>query len=101
VEEQIKEDEMNGACSTYERGGECIVLVGKAHSKRLQESCMYRWYNIKINIKEIGWESMGWIHLAKGGMVTWPAFLDILQCRVIHFHGILEKHPASTFGAEE
>jgi hypothetical protein len=41
-------------------------LVGKAESKILLGRPGHRWRNnIKMNIKEIGWESMDWIHLAQ------------------------------------
>jgi hypothetical protein len=43
------------------------VLVGKAESKRLLGRPRLRWQNnIKMNIQEIGWESVDWIHLDQG-----------------------------------
>jgi hypothetical protein len=41
------------------------ILVGKPEGKRPLES-RYRWEdNIRIDIREIGWEVVDWIHLAQ------------------------------------
>jgi hypothetical protein len=58
---------MYRACSTH--GGEedgCRILVIKPERKRPLGISRCRWkYNIKINLREIGWSSMDWIHLAQ------------------------------------
>jgi hypothetical protein len=52
-----KEDEIGGACSTYE---ECI-LVGKPEGRRLLGRPRRRWVgNMKTDLREIGWDGMVW-----------------------------------------
>jgi hypothetical protein len=42
------------------------VLVGKRQDKRPLGWPSHRWEdNIKMDLKEIGWECVGWIHMAK------------------------------------
>jgi hypothetical protein len=42
------------------------MLVGKAESKRPVGRPRRRWVdNIKIDLREIGWDSMDWIDLAQ------------------------------------
>jgi len=39
--------------------------MGKSERRRPLERPRFRWaYNIKTEIKQIGWENMGWIYLA-------------------------------------
>jgi hypothetical protein len=64
--DQIKGDEMRRACGTY-AGDEnaCRILVGKVEGSRPHERPRLRWKdNVKMHIKEIGWEDMDWICLA-------------------------------------
>jgi hypothetical protein len=53
---QIKEDEVGGACSTYvEMRNACTVLVGKYEGKRPVGNPERRWEDsIKMGVKEIG-----------------------------------------------
>jgi len=52
-------DEVGGACSTYRNGPR--VLVGKYERTR-----PLRWEDdIKMNLKEIGREGVGWINVAQ------------------------------------
>jgi hypothetical protein len=40
--------------------------VGKPEGKRLLEGSRRRWVdNIKMDLREIGWDGMGWINLAQ------------------------------------
>jgi len=42
------------------------ILVGKSEGKRPLGRPRRRWKdNIRMDIKEIGWEGVDWIHLAK------------------------------------
>jgi hypothetical protein len=42
------------------------ILVGKLEEKRRLGRPRHRWVdNIKIDLKEIGWDGMDWIHLTK------------------------------------
>jgi hypothetical protein len=41
------------------------VLVGKLYWKRTLENHRHRWENnIRIDLSEVGWEGVDWIHLA-------------------------------------
>jgi hypothetical protein len=43
-------------------------LVGKLEGKRLLGRRRRRWEdNIRMDLTEIGWEGLGWIHLAQDG----------------------------------
>jgi hypothetical protein len=59
----VKEDEMGRACSTKgEKRNACRILVGKRPLGRPR----HRWVdNIKIDLREIGWDCMDWIDLAQ------------------------------------
>jgi hypothetical protein len=42
------------------------MLVRKPEGKRPLRRARHRWYgNIRMDLKEIGWESVDWIHLAQ------------------------------------
>jgi hypothetical protein len=57
---------MGRACSTNgEKRNACRILVGKPEGKRLLERPRCRWVdNIKIDLRVIEWDGMGWIDLA-------------------------------------
>jgi hypothetical protein len=67
IYEQIKEDEMSRACSTH--GGiidAYSVLVVKPEGKRLLGRPRLRWEdNIRMDLREVGWEGVDSIHLAQ------------------------------------
>jgi hypothetical protein len=47
-------------------GNACKILVGKPEGKRpLGRPRHTREVNIRMNVKEIGWENVDWIHLAQ------------------------------------
>jgi hypothetical protein len=55
------------------------VLVGKPEGKRPHERPRHRWKDgIKLDIKEIGWGSMEWIHLAQD-MDCWQAVVNAVM----------------------
>jgi hypothetical protein len=58
---------MGGACGT--NGGEekvYRIVVGKPEGKRPLEGPRRRWVdNIKIDLREVGWDSVDWIDLAQ------------------------------------
>jgi len=62
----MKEDEMSGAVGTYrEKRNAYMVLVGRSEYKKLLGGPRCGWEgNIKIYLKELGWEDMDWIYLA-------------------------------------
>jgi hypothetical protein len=42
------------------------IFMGKPEEKRPLGRPRHRWLdNIKIDLREIGWDGMGWIHLAQ------------------------------------
>jgi hypothetical protein len=63
----VKEDEMGRACSTNgEKRNMYRVLVGRPEGKRPVERPRSRWVdNIKMDLREIGWDGMDWIDLAQ------------------------------------
>jgi hypothetical protein len=49
-----------------EMGNAYRILVGKPEGKRPLGTSKHRWgNNIKMDLKEIGWESVEWLHLAQ------------------------------------
>jgi hypothetical protein len=63
----VKENEMGRACSTHgEKRNAYRVLVGKSEGNRLLGRPRLGWEdNIKMDLKEIVWGGMDWIHLAE------------------------------------
>jgi hypothetical protein len=65
--DQVKEDGMGRACSM--NGGKSnayMILVGNPEGKRPLGRPRRRWvYNIKMDLREIGWDGMDWIDLAQ------------------------------------
>jgi hypothetical protein len=64
---QVKEDEVDGACSTNgEKRNVYRILAGKPEGKRSLGRPRRRWVdNIKLDLREIGWDGMDWIDLAQ------------------------------------
>jgi hypothetical protein len=58
---------MGMICSTYGREeGKYKVLMAKPEERRPLRKLGHKWVeNIKIDLQEIGWERVGWIHLAQ------------------------------------
>jgi hypothetical protein len=53
-------------------------LFGKPEEKRPLRRPRSRWEdNIRIDIREIGWEVLDWIHLAQD-WDQWPALLNMI-----------------------
>jgi hypothetical protein len=56
---------MGRSCSTNWREKEaCRILVGKPEGKRAVGRPRRRWADIKIDVREIGWDGIYWIDLA-------------------------------------
>jgi hypothetical protein len=48
----------------YEKRNACRILVGQPEGKRRLGRPICRWVdNIKIDLREIGWDGMGWYGL--------------------------------------
>jgi hypothetical protein len=60
------------------------VLVGKPEGKRLVERPRSRWEDgIKMDLREIGWGGVGWIHLAQD-RDRWRAVVSaVMNLRVL------------------
>jgi hypothetical protein len=57
---------MGGACSKHGRDEKCIyILVGKPKGKSPRGRPRHRLENIRIDLREIGWEGVSWMHLAQ------------------------------------
>jgi hypothetical protein len=55
-----------------ERRGVYMVLVGKPAGKRTLGKPRHRWEdNIKMDLQEVGWESMDWIDLVQDSDRWW------------------------------
>jgi hypothetical protein len=63
---KVKEYEMGRACCTNaERRNACRVLVGEPEGKLALGRPRRRWENnIKMHLREIGWDGVDWIDLA-------------------------------------
>jgi hypothetical protein len=75
---------MGRACSTNEENRNvCSILVGKPEEKRPLGRPRRRWVdNIEIDLREIEWGGMGWIHLPQD-RDQWRALLNtVMNLRV-------------------
>jgi hypothetical protein len=43
----------------------CSILVGKSERKRPPGRPRHRWEDIRMDLREIGWEGVDWICLAQ------------------------------------
>jgi hypothetical protein len=66
--DQIKEDEMGGTCNTHVSYEKCVQsFVGKLEGKRALGRPRCRWEdNIKMDLRETGWEVVESMHLIQG-----------------------------------
>jgi hypothetical protein len=62
----IKTTEMGRACSSYVGGERCVHgLVVRPEGRKALRRPRRRWDNIKMDLREVGWEGMDWIDLAQ------------------------------------
>jgi hypothetical protein len=63
----MKENEVGRACGMHGRGDKRVQdFTGKAGRKRPLERPRRRWENgIEMDLREIGWGRLEWIHLAQ------------------------------------
>jgi hypothetical protein len=81
---QVKEDEVGRVCSTSgAKRNPYKILVGKPEAKRPLARPRRRWVdNIKMDLREIGWDGMDWIELAQD-RDQWRALLNtVIKFRV-------------------
>jgi hypothetical protein len=75
---------MGRACSTYEaRRGAYRILVGRHDGRRPLGRPRRRWEDhTKMDLREVGWESMDWIELAQD-RGRWRALVNaVMNLRV-------------------
>jgi hypothetical protein len=59
------------------------ILVGKPDGKRPLGRLRHSWEdNIRMDIKEIGWDDVDWIHLAQGRNQWWAYVYMVLNLHV-------------------
>jgi hypothetical protein len=56
---------MCGSCSTDGRDEKYKMLVGKPEGMRALGRPRHRWEGIRMDLRDIGWEDVNWIHLAQ------------------------------------
>jgi hypothetical protein len=74
-------DEMGRACATHggRKRNSYRVLVGNTEGKRLLGRSRCRWENnIKMDLREMGWCGMDWIHLAQD-RDQWQALVNMVM----------------------
>jgi hypothetical protein len=60
------------------------VLVGKSEGKRALRRLRHRWEDgIKMDLTEIGWEGVKWIHVAWGGDQWWAVVNSVKNLWVL------------------
>jgi hypothetical protein len=94
---------MGRACSTNGGDEECMwVLVGKPEGKRPLGRLTCRWVdNIKMYVREIGWDGMDWMELAQD-RDQWRALVNTVMnlripsncCEWLHNWQLLRKGSA-------
>jgi hypothetical protein len=101
----VKDDEMDRACSTHgEKRNAYKVLVGKLEAKRPLGRPRGTWEdNIKVDLREIGWSGMDWIHLVEdrdlwSGLVN--TVMNLRASKMLGISGIAERLAASQGGVD-
>jgi hypothetical protein len=60
------------------------VLVGKPEGKRPLERLRHRWEDgIKMDLREVGWGGVEWVHLAQGRDLWWALVNVVMNLRVL------------------
>jgi len=73
---------MGGACSKHGRDEICVQNFGPKTWKRLHGRPKHRWEDsIRMDLREIGREDMGWIHLNQE-RESWRPLVDTVMNRV-------------------
>jgi hypothetical protein len=72
--DQIKEDELTGHVE---------ILIGKPEGKRPLGRPRLRWEdNIRMELREIGWEGVDWLHLHQDRDQWWAVKNFVMNLRV-------------------
>jgi len=76
---------MGGACSTHGKDEKYNILVGKPEWKRPLGSPRHRWIdNIRMDLREMWWKGVDWMHLAQGGD-PWHAIVNMVMNLWVHY----------------
>jgi hypothetical protein len=59
------------------------ILIGIHEGRCSLERPGRRWEDIKMDIKETGYECVDWIHLAQDTEQWWALVSTVINCRVI------------------
>jgi hypothetical protein len=66
-----------------EMGNVCKILVGEPKGKRLMGKHRRRWEdNIVIDLREIGWGGMNWLHLTQDKNQRWALVNTVMNLQV-------------------
>jgi hypothetical protein len=81
--DEIKKNEMGGACGMGDRKGAYRILVGRPEGRRPLTRPRHRWEtDIKMDLQEVGWGGTDWIYLAQDSC-RWQALLSaVMNLRV-------------------
>jgi hypothetical protein len=76
----VKKDKIGRECRTNgAKRNEYRILVGKPEGKRPLGRKRRRWVdNIKINLREIGWDGMDWVDVAQD-RDQWRALVNTIK----------------------
>jgi hypothetical protein len=70
---------MSRACSKHWKRNAYRILLGKTEGKRPLRKPRHRWEdNIKMDLREVGWGSMDWIHQAQN-RDEWRALMNMVM----------------------
>jgi hypothetical protein len=77
---------MGGACSTNgEKRNACRILVGKPKGSRPLLRPRHRWVNnIKMDLREIGWDGVDWIDVTQNRNEWWVLVNTVVKIQVPH-----------------
>jgi hypothetical protein len=69
---------MGWAYSTRDKRNSYNILVGKPERKRPFGRPMHRWEDIIMNLREVGWENVDWVHLVQDRDPWWALVNTVL-----------------------
>jgi hypothetical protein len=73
----------DGSCSSRRRDEKCIKMFYKSEGKRPLGKHRGRWWdNTKMDLTEIGWESVDWMYLAQDRDQWWAVVNTVINLRV-------------------
>jgi hypothetical protein len=55
------------------------ILIRKSEGKRQPRRSRYRWEDIRMDLREIGWEGVNWIYIALGTDQWWDLLNTVMN----------------------